>query len=84
MTITVECPECGDDFDFEDFQPESEINEVECPNCEAPLVSGEYDPAAGTLTMVLDPNATEEEEVEELAGEEEEEEEDEEEEDDDA
>jgi hypothetical protein len=52
MNIEVEttCPACGEVFDCE-FDPEQDVNDIDCPGCNAELVIDAYDPKRGALVL---------------------------------
>jgi hypothetical protein len=46
----VTCPACEVLFDC-DFDPEQEVNDIDCPECNAPLVVEAYDPKKNVLIL---------------------------------
>lgn len=53
-TVDTTCPTCEEEFECT-FDPEQEINDIDCPECNALLVVGSWDAASKTLTLVETP-----------------------------
>jgi DNA-directed RNA polymerase subunit RPC12/RpoP len=45
------CPACGEEFECE-FDPEQEVNDIDCPECNSPLMVEAYDPKRKKVILV--------------------------------